>query len=79
MEVEGQGYRWFNRPPTPSLATRQRAQRKHVVILEMDGSITVHASIENASTAPTRSAARPDRYLVAAWHGHLERGVWRES
>jgi len=37
-----------------------------VVILEMDGSITVHASIENRSTAPNQIGATADRYLVAA-------------
>jgi len=58
MEVEGQGYRWFNRPPNAEPGDPDNVlNENHVVILEMDGSITVHASIENRATAPTRSAA----------------------
>lgn len=81
VEVEGQGWRWFNRPPNAKSGDPDNVlNENHVVVIEMDGAITVHASIENrvyhseqiGGSGPISTSSRP-------WHGHLEHGVWREA
>ena len=79
MEVVGQGWRWFNRPPNAEPGDPDNVlNENHVVVIEMDGSITVHASIENrVYTSDQIGGAGPISSRVRRWHGHLERGFWR--
>lgn len=82
MEVEGQGVRWFNRPPNAEPGDPDHVLNEdHVVVIEVDGTITVNASILNRVIAS--EAVGPIGPISSRgprpWHGWLEHGVWRST
>ena len=80
VEVAGQGLRWFNRPPNAQPEDPDCVlNEKHVVVTHADGTITVHASIANHVYDSEAISGGPITAHVRPWHGHLERGVWREA
>lgn len=81
VNVEGQGRRWFNRPPNAEPGDPDCVlNENHVVVEHGDGTITVHASILNrVIDSEAIGGHGPILAKVRPWHGHLERGVWRQS
>lgn len=60
---------WLARPPGCGLGSLA----DHQVEEHEDGTITVKPSIQ------ADEVIRPGKQNIPAWHGFLERGVWRKS